>query len=367
MALFACGSRTSLEARASGGFGDGGASQVASGAGLSSSTGSGSIDDPCLHPLGRTTIATLPPSPYPDSPSSSRIRGAAVFGDTLYFANFWSLYAVPKCGGQVQLLHENPLAGIYPDVSDHPFGMIATMAVGSAGIYWWADPDLDVPNPHLWHTALDGSFTVEVPTTFANPAIVGGSAGVFLVDPAIRRINEDDSIEYLGSAAPLDYVSLPAFDAGRVYFSAAIQQPFGPLFSIPLGGGELHSTEFQPWLREITGDGAPFYGIRGGDPSAVVEVQPDGTQTVLADGLSWDTEELHVLRDKLVYRSCEALWSLDRHGGAPVVESGEPECYALEPDDDPIPDHAPRGLEIATDAGAFYLFEEGQIVRVRLE
>lgn len=367
--LVGCGSRTSLDARAHGGVGDGGAPPTATVSGVSaSSTGTGPAEDPCLHPVGRTTVATLPPGPIPDSPSTSMIRAATVLGDTLYFANFWSLYAVPKCGGQVVLLHENPQGGFFPEVSSYPFGMIEAMAVGSSGIYWWANGGLDLPNDHLWHTALDGSFTVDVPTTFASPAIVGGPAGtVFLVDPAIRRINADDTIDYLGSAAPLDFVSLPAFDGSRVYFSAAIQQPFGPLFSIPLGGGDLQASDFQPWLREITGEGAPFYGIRAGDPSAIVEVQPDGTQSVLADGLSWDTEELHVLGDELVFRSCEATWSLDRHGGTPVVEDGAPDCYPLDPDEEPIQERAPRVRRMATDAGAFYVFEGDQVVRVRLE
>lgn len=364
LGLVACGSRTSLDTGGSGSLGGGGTTSTTSSTAVG---GAGGADDACDQAIGSVVVATLPPGPKPDRPSRSHIHGAAIWGDTLYFANYWSLYAMPKCGGPVTRLYDNPKGGFYPDISPEPFGEIATMTVGAAGIYFWISYDVDGPNAHLWHTALDGSFTVEVPTAFAYPALESGPGGVFLVDPAIRRINPDDSIDYLGSAAPLDYVSLPVFDQGRVYFSGAIQDPLGPLFSIPLGGGELEVSAFAPWLREIAGDGNPFYGLRAGDPSAIVEVAKDGAQTVLVDDLPWDASDLHLLGDKLVFAGCEAVWSFDPKTGALDVVRGEPDCYPLEPDEDPIFDHAPRAHRMAVDGGAFYAFEKDQVVRVRVD
>ncbi len=365
LAVLACGSRTSLLSSHAAGSGDGGGDTTSSSVG--GSTGSSVEGDPCQLPLGASVIATMPSGPLPDQPERAWVRGSAVLGDTLYFANFWSLYSVPICGGEPQLVYTNPDGGLDPD-SDYPRGVIETMAVGSAGIYWWEQ--YGVSGEHddeLHHTSLDGSSSVVVPTAFEFPAIVSGPSGVYLLDSAVRRINPDDTIDYLGSAAALEFLSLPAFDGANVYFSGALENAFGPLFRIPLSGGELVEYEPRPWLREIISDGDWLYAIRGGDPTAIVRFSTDGAQEILADGQPWDAQDLALVGPHLVFRACEALWRLDRDTGEVSHLRGEPDCYTLDPDDDPVWEHAPKARRLATDAHAAYVFEDDRIVRLRLE
>jgi hypothetical protein len=366
LSVLGCGSRTSLDALGSGsGVGDGGAPSGSTTS--STSTGSGASEDPCHQPMGRAVISTLPPGPFADSPDYADVGSAQVYGERLYLANFWSVYTTPTCGGDVALLFANPDGELNPNSPGTVYGAIGAMAVNELGVYWWASFGADGNNPHLWHTTPSGASTTEVPTTFAYPAMVAGPGGVWLVDPAVRRIAPDDTIEYFGSAAPLDFVSLPAFDGSKVYFSGAVQDPFGPLFSIPLGGGDLGISAQQPWISQIASDGETLYGLRPGDPSALVQIAKDGTQTVLAEGQPHDADELHLVGSKLIFRACEAIWAVDRASGAVTLALGEPDCYPLDPDDDPIHERTPKTSVLATDAHAFYTFDGNQIVRVRLE
>ncbi|MFO0617872.1 MAG: hypothetical protein U0414_35100 [Polyangiaceae bacterium] len=361
--LFACGARTTLHDHGAG-RGDGGSG----GAGTSTSAGTGMQVDPCEQPLGRTVLATLPPGPFADNPEHTDIHSAQVFAGTLYLANFGSVYSLPVCGGGgVTLLFSNPDGGLEPNVPDYFFGSIGAMAINEFGIYWWANYGSDGENPHLWRTTLDGASTKEVPTTFAYPAMVAGPGGVWLVDPAVRRIEPDDTIQYLGSAAPLHYVSLPAFDAKNVYFSGAIEDPIGPLFRIPQAGGDLVVSAPQPWISEIVSDGTTLYGLRPGNPSAIVRIDTDGTQNVIADGQPWAADELHLVGSTLIFRDCGAIWAVEPTSGAVTLAHGEPKCYPPDPGDDPIYDAEPKTSVIATDAHAFYTFEGNQVVRVRLE
>lgn len=361
--VLACGSRTSLLSGGAATGGDGGGDASSS----SASTGTGVAGDPCQKPLGESVIATMPPGPMPGQPERTWIRGSAVFGDTLYIANFWSLYAVPVCGGEPKLLHSNPDGG-WDSENSYPRGVIETMAVGAAGIYWWENWGISgLHDDELHHTSLDGASSVAVPTPFEFPAIVSGPSGIYLLDSAVRRVNPDDSIDYLGSAAPLEYLSLPGFDDLSLYFSGAIEDPFGPMFRVGISGGELVESAPQPWLREIAIDGDRYYGIRSGDPAAIVRLSADGSQAILADGQPWDTQDLAFVGPHLVFRACEALWRVDQGSGEVSLLHGVPDCWSLDPDDDPQWEHAPKSRRLATDAHAVYVFDEDRIVRLRLE